>query len=91
MPQALYEVLEGLESLLSPEEEDPPELLDAELFESSLAGLLGGGDAGRAACMHIPFPCISTLTIRCPTMFATAMHTTGFGRALAPFTGTLLQ
>ena len=64
MPQALYEVLEGLESLLSPEEEDPPELLDAELFESSLAGLLGGGDAGRAACMHIPFPCMRVALCR---------------------------
>lgn len=49
MLHALYEVLE---SLLSPEEEEPPELEDAELSESSLAGRLGGGDAARAACIR---------------------------------------
>ena len=46
----LLDVLEGLELLLSSEEEESPELDDAEESESSLAGLLGGGEM-RAACM----------------------------------------
>lgn len=46
----LLGVLEGLELLLSPEEEESPELDDVEESESSLAGLLGGGEV-RAACM----------------------------------------
>lgn len=41
-------MLEGLE--LPPEEEDPPELEDAEESELPLAGRLGGGEL-RAACM----------------------------------------
>ena len=43
-------MLEGLELLLSPEEEESPELDDAEESDSSLAGLLGGGEM-RTACM----------------------------------------
>ncbi len=48
-------VLEGLELLLSPDEEESPELDDAEESELSLAGRLGGGEA-CAACMQWQFP-----------------------------------
>ena len=53
--RTLYREREGLEPLLSPDEEEPPELEDEELSESSLAGRLGGGDAARAACISRSF------------------------------------